>query len=157
MAVRLSPEQAAKLGLGRDGVDAPCPPGRNKFHARRTPCAQGHVHASAGEALRCNQLALMERAGEIRKLEQQPKFYFVFADGRRVTDERGAALRYTADFRYDEAHAGVWRAVVEDFKSRATMTEAATLRLAFFRAFHPDIDLRLSGTGGNRKGKSRGR
>lgn len=153
MVIRLSAEQLAKIR----GVDdtAPSAPrhGRNKFNARRTPCGQGHTHASADEALRCNELAMLERAGAIRKLEQQPRFYFVFPDGRRVTDERGAALRYTADFRYEERRDGGWCAVVEDRKSRATMTEAANLRMAFFRAFHPDIDLRITGKGGIGRGR----
>jgi hypothetical protein len=55
-------------------------------------------------------------------------------------------MRYTADFRYDEAgNDGEWHDVVEDFKSLATMTEAATLRLALFQA-HPG-KLKIVGRG----------
>ncbi len=160
MTLRLTHEEAARLGIGsataqqlareQFAESAKNSPGRgNKFGARRTACAHGHKHASAAEARRCGALTLLERAGQIRKLEQQPRFHFA-VDGRQVTDERGRAVRYTADFRYEERRnlrevAGVsdWIDVVEDVKSTATMTEAATLRLAFFRFFHPDIDLRI--------------
>ena len=84
----------------------------------------------------------LERAGRIRNLVQQPRFHFVI-DGRQVVDDRGRALRFTPDFGFDEASADGWVAVVEDVKSVATMTEAATLRMAFFRATHPRIKLRI--------------
>jgi hypothetical protein len=119
--------------------------GRNKFGARRSGCQVGHVHASLGEARRCDVLHLMQRAGEIRALEQQPAF-FLCVDGRSIVDLRGRRLRYTADFRYEERDgAGGWRLVVEDFKGAPTMTEAAALRMAVFRACHPDIQLRVTG------------
>ncbi len=167
MAIRLSAEQLTKIrGLPDDAYGEPDKGENNTFRARRTPCEHGHVHASAGEARRCHQLTMLERAGAVRKIEQQPKFYFVFADGRRVTGDRGQALRYTADFRYEERGPdGGWHDVVEDFKSYATMTEAARLRIDFFRAFHPTISLRLSGKGmtkgaghqAHRRGNRRGR
>lgn len=117
----------------------------NKFHARRTACAHGHTHASKAEAQRCDTLHVLQRAGEIRNLQQQPKFFFA-VDGRQVTDERGHRIRYTADFRYEERdRSGAWIDITEDVKSKATMTEAASLRLAFFRASHPDTQLRITG------------
>jgi hypothetical protein len=158
MAARLTHDEAARLGIRGAAAqrlvkgehfaeNAKCSPRHgNKFGARRTDCAQGHRHASAAEARRCGELTLLERAGKIRKLEQQPKFHFAM-DGRQVVDDRGRAVRYTADFRYEEQGRGhladVWRPVVEDVRSKPTMTEAATLRLAFFRFFHPDIDVRI--------------
>lgn len=168
MSLRLTHEEAARLGLSgataqrlqreSDGK------GRgNKYGAKRTNCRQGHTHASAAEARRCDELTLLERGGRIRKLEQQPVFHFTM-DGRQMTDMRGRPVRYTADFRYEErfeqkdqyqpvfAQSGDngmawtestgWREVVEDVKSTATMTEAAVLRLALVRFFYPGIDLR---------------
>jgi hypothetical protein len=164
VTVRLTHDEAARLGirgatakrLVRES-DAAVGKRGNKFGAKRTNCRQGHVHASGAEARRCDELTLLERGGHIRKLEQQPVFHFTI-DGRAMTDMRGRKVRYTADFRYEERFLrgavqllgpqdplyGVygWREVVEDVKSTATMTEAATLRLAMVRFFYPDIDLR---------------
>lgn len=160
MSLRLTHEEAARLGLSGAtaqrlvrGNDAAGGKRGNKFGAKRTNCRQGHTHASGAEARRCDELTLLERGGHIRKLEQQPVFHFTL-DGRQMTDMRGRAVRYTADFRYEERFLcgalphdpllGVynWREVVEDVKSTATMTEAAVLRLAMVRFFYPGIDLR---------------
>lgn len=163
MSLRLTHEEAARLGLSgatsqrlaRESAGAGGKRG-NKFGAKRTNCRQGHVHASGAEARRCDELTLLERGGHIRKLEQQPVFHFTM-DGRAMTDLRGRKVRYTADFRYEERHlpklvpyaegggfyeVEIWREVVEDVKSTATMTEAAVLRLALVRFFYPGIDLR---------------
>jgi hypothetical protein len=129
---------------GRPDLGGEAPRRGNKFSARRTACSSGHMHDSAAEARRCAVLTLRERAGEVRNLVIQPKFFFAL-DGSQVLDMRGRPIRFTADFRYDErpARGDDWLDVVEDVKSVATMTEAATLRMAFFRAFHPKITLRI--------------
>ena len=117
----------------------------NKFGARRTSCQHGHMHASTAEARRCNDLTLLQRGGHIRGLEQQPRVYFTGPAGHQVRDDRGRPIRYTADFRYEERdRAGGWCPIVEDVKSTATMTEAAKLRLAFFRANYPELELRIT-------------
>lgn len=147
MAARISVAEARAQGLVRDcsardaGADAPAPR-KNKFGAKRTPCGQGHVHASKAEARRCDALTVLERVGHIRNLEQQPRYFFVAPDGRRVVDDRGQAVRYTADFRYEEARkGGEWHAVTEEVKG--PFRDAAwRLRRAFFRFFHPDVELR---------------
>jgi hypothetical protein len=90
---------------------------------------------------------MLQRGGHIRNLEQQPKFTFTDSDGRQIKQLNGQPMRYTADFRYDEAgNDGEWHDVVEDFKSLATMTEAATLRLALFKHYHPG-KLKIVGRG----------
>lgn len=127
------------------GAEPDAPKRGNKFGAVRSRCQQSHNHASAAEARRCNDLTLLERGGAIRNLVQQPKFFFS-VEGRQVTDNRGRPIRYTADFGYEEKdRSGAWIDVTEDVKSTATMTEAAGLRLAFFRAFHPHTQLRITG------------
>lgn len=158
MSLRLTHEEAARLGLSgataqRLQRESGGKQRGNKYGAKRTNCRQGHTHASGAEARRCDELTLLERGGHIRKLEQQPVFHFTM-DGRQMTDMRGRAVRYTADFRYEERQLegalphdpllGIygWREVVEDVKSTATMTEAAVLRLAMVRFFYPGIDLR---------------
>ena len=119
------------------------PPKRgNKFGAKRTTCHQGHTHDSAREAAYCNDYTLLERAGQIRNLEQQPKFFFVTADGRRAVKDNGQPVRYKADFRFDELQKDKsWHSVVVDVKGRYR-DDTWLLRRAFFRLFYPDIDLR---------------
>ena len=117
----------------------------NKFGAVRTACGGGHVHASKREAAHCDGFRLLERAGQIRNLEQQPRFVFTMPDGRQVTDE-GRPVRYTADFRFDELRkdatgASGWHSVVIDVKGRYR-DDTWRLRRAFFRFFHPDVELR---------------
>lgn len=169
MSLRLTHEEAARLGLSGATAqrlqresdasgDQNAKARGNKYGAKRANCRQGHTHASAAEARRCDELTLLERGGHIRKLEQQPVFHFTL-DGRAMTDLRGRKVRYTADFRYEERFeqptkpvplamaaeiysVTCWREVVEDVKSTATMTEAAVLRLAMVRFFYPGIDLR---------------
>ncbi len=114
----------------------------NKFGAKRTPCHQGHTHASGSEAKWCNNYTLLERGGQIRHLEQQPKYFFVATDGRRALKDNGQPIRYTADFRFEERDkAGNWHPVVIDVKGHYR-DDTWLLRRAFFRFFHPDIDLR---------------
>lgn len=111
--------------------------GVNKFRAKRTPCNQGHTHASGKEARRCNDLHLMQCAGAISHLRVEPQFWFVI-DGVQVKHGNGRRVGYKPDFQYFEGAANV----VEDVKSSATKTEAYTLRKAIFLALHPYIELR---------------
>lgn len=78
---------------------------------------------SKKEARRFDELFLRLRAGEIRKLKLQPQFTlqesYVTPTGERVR-----AIKYTADFSYEEQNwDGEWKLVVEDVKSRATKTQ----------------------------------
>lgn len=112
--------------------------GVNKFGARKSPCQHGHTHASGKEARRCNDLHILQRAGEIVGLEVEPKFTFA-VDGKPVKHLNGRTAVYTPDFSYVERG----RKVCEDVKGgKATNTEASTLRLAFARAMWPAIDWR---------------
>lgn len=107
----------------------------NKFKAKRTPCYHGHVHASKKEAGRCNDLHILQRAGAISDLEQQPVYRFTI-NGVPVTHLNGRQLKFTPDFRYIEGG----RLTVEDAKG--VRTEAYQVRAAFFRACHPELILR---------------
>ena len=73
--------------------------GVNKFGARKSPCQHGHTHASAKEARRCNDLHMLQRAGEIVGLEVEPRFTFAI-DGKPVKHLNGRAAIYTPDFAY---------------------------------------------------------
>ena len=64
---------------------------------------------SQREYRRHNELVLLERAGEIRYLQRQPKYY-IQINGEKV-------CTYTADFRYLDKDG---KTVVEDVKGYAT-------------------------------------
>lgn len=126
-------------------------PKPNKFGAKKAECQHGHTHASRKEARRCNDLHLLERAGEIIALKQQPKFLFN-VNGRAVVGDGGRQVFYTADFSYLEpAKRGnefsIEREgknlihVVEDVKG-PYRNDAWKLRKAFFRACFPQFELR---------------
>lgn len=111
----------------------------NKYYAKRTMCHAGHTHASRREAARCDELHLLQKAGEISDLEIEPQFWFVI-DGRQVKHPNGRRVGFRPDFIYVEN--GQWCA--EDVKSPATITEAAVLRFALFRHLFPTYELRIT-------------
>lgn len=110
----------------------------NKYFARKTACQHGHMHASAREAKRCGELHLLQKSGAIWDLRIEPQFWFVI-DGRQVKHPNGRRVGYKPDFAYVENALDV----VEDVKSKFTMTEAAVLRIALFRHLFPSIELRV--------------
>ena len=117
----------------------PCPadagPGKpakyhNKPTERVTPSGAVLRFDSQKEARRYDELAALERAGQIRELRMQVDFTlqeaYTDGEGRRVR-----AIRYRADFTYrkprddpwEEYDGSFWKLVVEDVKSRATKTK----------------------------------
>lgn len=106
----------------------------NKFHAVRT-VAFGMAFGSKAEAKRAGELKILERAGEIRDL----KFHTVHP----LTVNGEVVGKYTDDASYIEG-SGVL--VIEDTKSKATLTEAAALRIRLFEAIYK-IKVRLVGKG----------
>lgn len=101
----------------------------SKYGARRTPCHHGHTHDSAMEALRCNDLHLMARAGAISDLEQQPEF--------RCEIEGRAICVYRADFAYRLAG----ETIVEDVKG--VVTPVFTLKRKLVEALHHGVRITL--------------
>jgi hypothetical protein len=98
---------------------------RRQWFAKRTPCNRGTSHPSIGEARRCDELQLMEKAGAIRDLEEHPSWSL---------DIGGVHVgRYTADWRYRDARGG--GLVVEDFKG-ARQSRDVTLRIKLLEALH---------------------
>ena len=81
---------------------------------------------SKKEAARYKELQLLERAGEIKDLELQPKFYLQGKNGQ-ITYPNGRRACYTGDFRY-VTKAGVH--IIEDVKSPASKTQVYNLRKA---------------------------
>ena len=64
----------------------------NKYKAKPMKCMQGHIHDSKHEAMRCNELSLLQRAGEIRDLQQQVKYVLIPTQRETSTElfKRGA-------------------------------------------------------------------
>lgn len=107
-------------------------PAANKYHNEKTD-SLGIRFDSKKEARRYEALLLRLKAGEIRNLKLQRDFTlqeaYTTPEGERVR-----AIRYRADFSYEERDPDAerasefgfqstpWRPVVEDVKSRATRT-----------------------------------
>lgn len=108
----------------------------SKYGAKETTCNNGHVHASKREAMRCNDLHLLQRAGQISGLQQQPVFRFTVND-RPIKMDNGHEAKLTADFTYIENG----KKVVED--SKGFVVRDFPLRWALARAMWPEIDWRV--------------
>lgn len=108
---------------------------KHKYGAKKSECHHGHTHDSIKEAKRCNELHLLERAGEISHLQVHPQFWFVLPDGRQIKHENGRRVGMKPDFRYSE---GLLRDTVEDVKGFKTADYV--LRKAIFKALFPDIN-----------------
>ena len=114
----------------------------NKPTERVTPAGAVLRFDSQKEARRYDELAALERAGEIRELRMQVDFTlqeaYTDGEGRRVR-----AIRYRADFaywRYDDPPGGWVRYVVEDVKSRATRTKEYIMKRKLMKErFNIDI------------------
>lgn len=89
---------------------------RHKYGASPT-VVEGVRFASKAEARRYEQLRLLEKVGEIRELELQPKFP-LYAPVHGRTNATARVGEYRADFRYRMGPTGVL--VVEDVKGVRT-------------------------------------
>ncbi len=113
-----------------------------KYGARKT-VIDGRTFDSSGEARRYADLRLLERAGQIRDLQCQPKY--VLAPASRRNGKAIRAVTYTADFAYLEgAHS-----VVEDFKGHET--EGFKIRERLFLAAFPTLLFRVTDRNGVRR------
>ena len=110
---------------------------RNKYGAKKSGCQHGHTHDSIREAVRCNELHLLQMAGHIAMLRVHHQFWFVI-NGKQVKHPNGRRVGYKVDFFYSELPSLV--DVAED--SKGVRTEAYVLRAALFRALFPMIELR---------------
>jgi hypothetical protein len=101
--------------------------GGHKYRAQRTECSSGHSHPSKGEARRCDELHLLQRAGHIRLLEREVPFP-VFINGTKV-------FTYRADFAYF-TDAG---RTIEDFKG--VITPIYRLKKKCVEAYHAGLKI----------------
>ena len=89
---------------------------------------------SLAESRRYGELRLLQQAGEISLLQPSPE------QPKKERFKLTAGLAFTPDFTYFE-HG---RQVAEDVKGgKATMTQAARMRVTLFRECYPQIELRI--------------
>ena len=89
---------------------------------------------SQAEARRYRELRLLERSGSIRLLRPSPE------QPKKERFKLTAELTFTPDFTYWEGEVQV----AEDVKGgKATMTQAALMRVKLFRECYPHIELRI--------------
>lgn len=99
---------------------------RNKYRAIKTE-VDGITFDSKREAARYMELVLLERAGEISRLELQPKYDCV-VNGKKI-------CTYKADFRYFDANGSV----VEDVKGMKT--PVYRLKKKLVEALYPGVTI----------------
>lgn len=122
---RLPARDARRLGLAK----------QQKYRSRKVEL-DGIVFDSRKEANRYAELRLLEKAGEIVKLELQPEFEL--QPGYRTQDGKYIRpIKYRADFRVTYADGQV---VVIDTKGYRTKEYAIKKKMLLFR--YPEIDFR---------------
>lgn len=107
----------------------------NKYSAKQTACRAGHAHPSKKEARRCNDLHLLQNAGEISDLEIGRRFFFE-VNGRPLLHDNGRRAVYTPDFVYRQRGGQL---TAED--SKGMRVRDWPLRKALFRACYPHIEV----------------
>lgn len=97
----------------------------SKYKARKST-ADGITFDSKKERDRYCVLKLMEKAGEIKNLELQPRYDFKH-NGKLI-------CFYKADFRYRDCHNGNWNLIIEDVKGMKT--PMYNLKKKMMKIFH---------------------
>lgn len=111
--------------------------GPNKFHAE-TVVYEGILFASQKEFRRYFALKISQDQGEIHDLRVHPQ-YTVFDGFKTKQGTRVAAITYKPDFDYLEGNTRV----VEEVKSKPTMTTAFRIVMKLFLYRYPEIDYRI--------------
>ena len=108
-----------------------------KYRAVKSQCNAGHTHDSKREAIRCNELHILEAAGEISDLIIHPQYWFVI-NGKQLKHANGRRVGYKSDFEYIDTESGI--KVTEDVKG--VIVRDWPLRRAVFIALFPGHQLR---------------
>jgi len=108
-----------------------------KYRAVKSQCNAGHTHDSKREAIRCNELHILEAAGEISDLTIHPQYWFVI-NGKQLKHANGRRVGYKSDFEYTDTESGI--KVTEDVKG--VIVRDWPLRRAVFIALFPGHQLR---------------
>jgi hypothetical protein len=90
---------------------------------------------SKREGNRYKELKLLERAGEIKDLELQPRF--LLQDSFKKNGRTFRKIEYVADFKYIENG----KTIVEDVKEM--QTDVFKLKHKIFEKVYPDLELKI--------------
>ena len=102
---------------------------KSKYNAIRT-VVDGFTFASKAEARRYGVLKLMQEAGEISELSLQPRIPLM-VNGQKIGN-------YIGDFKYIENG----ETIIEDVKSKPTMTSIYRLKKKILLTLDPPISIR---------------
>ena len=106
----------------------------NKYRNKKTQVDM-YVFDSIAESKRYKELALLQKAGEIRNLELQPRF--LLQDSFKKNGKTYRKIEYIADFQYIEKG----KIIIEDVKGKET--EVFKIKHKLFEYKYPELELRL--------------
>lgn len=106
----------------------------NKYRNKKVIVAEKEFD-SKREGNRYKELKLLERAGEIKDLELQPRF--LLQDSFKKNGRTFRKIEYVADFKYIENG----KAIVEDVKGM--QTDVFKLKHKIFEKVYPDLELKI--------------
>ncbi len=110
---------------------------RNSKYGAIKTTIDGIVFASKAEARRYAELRLLEKAGEIKGLELQPKFPIYVARPGSLSRTEKPVCTYIADFRYRQGPTGIL--TVEDVKG--VKTAIYRLKKKLVEAQYPNVTI----------------
>ena len=106
----------------------------SKYHNKKVQVDM-YVFDSIAESRRYKELVLLERAGQIRDLELQPKF--LLQEGFKKNGKTYRPIYYVADFMYWGGN----KMIVEDVKG--IETDVFKLKHKLFEHKYPDYELKI--------------
>ena len=105
-----------------------------KYRNKKTQIGM-YVFDSIAESKRYKELALLEKAGQIKGLKLQPKF--LLQEGFKKNGKTYRKIEYIADFMYIENG----KVIIEDVKGMET--DVFKLKRKMFEYKYPEFELRI--------------
>ena len=106
----------------------------SKYRNKKTQVDM-YVFDSIAESRRYKELALLQKEGEIRNLELQPRF--LLQNSFKKNGKTYRKIEYIADFQYIEKG----KIIIEDVKVKET--EVFKLKRKLFEYRYPDFELKI--------------
>lgn len=106
----------------------------SKYRNKKTQIDM-YVFDSIAESKRYKELKLLERAGEIKELQLQPRF--LLQPSFRKNNKTYRKIEYIADFQYLEGN----KTIIEDVKGKET--DVFKLKHKLFEYKYPELELRI--------------
>lgn len=108
----------------------------NKYRNKKV-IVDDYVFDSIQESRRYKELKLLLKAGKIKDLELQPRF--LLQESFKKNDKTYRKVEYIADFKYIKNG----KTIVEDVKSKATITQVFKLKHKLFEKKYPELELKI--------------